>query len=161
MNKEFEEIYRLYVGDVYRFLLKLSGDENVAEELTQETMFRAFKSINRFDGNCKLTVWLCQIGKNCFYDYCRKNKSLGFSEEMPEEPDPVSTELSFEDKETAKRIHRVLHDLDEPYKEVFTLRVFGELSYGDIGEVFGRTDNWARVIFYRAKAKIIDKLNDT
>ena len=158
MNKEFEEIYRLYVGDVYRFLLKLSGDENVAEELTQETMFRAFKSINRFDGGCKLTVWLCQIGKNCFYDYCRKNKSFCYSEELPEEPDPVSTELSFEDKETAKRIHRVLHDLDEPYKEVFTLRVFGELSYGDVGEVFGKSDNWARVIFYRAKAKIIDKL---
>lgn len=158
MKKEFDEIYRLYVGDVYRFLLRLSGDVNVAEELTQETMFRAFKSINKFDGGCKLSVWLCQIGKNCFYDRCRKNKILDFSAEFSEKPAPVNTELSFEDKETAKRIHIVLHGLDEPYKEVFTLRVFGELSYKDIGEVFGRSENWARVIYYRAKAKIVEGL---
>ncbi len=158
MNREFDEIYRLYVGDVYRFLLRLSGDAGLAEELTQETMFRAFRSINKFDGGCKLSVWLCQIGKNCFYDRCRKDSRLDFSAEIPEKPAPVNTELSFEDKETAKRIHIVLHGLDEPYKEVFTLRVFGELSYKDIGEVFGMSENWARVIYYRAKAKIIERI---
>lgn len=159
MNKEFDEIYRLYVGDVYRFLLKLSGDENLAEELTQETMFRAFRYIDSFDGSCKITVWLCQIGKNCFYDYCRKNKKEYFSEDTELIPDKNNMELNFEDKETARKIHRVIHDLEEPYKEVFTLRVFGELSYRDIADIFGKSENWARVIYYRAKLKILEKLH--
>ena len=159
MGKEFDEIYRLYVGDVYRFLLKLSGDENLAEELTQETMFRAFRYIDSFDGSCKITVWLCQIGKNCFYDYCRKNKNEYFSEDTELIPDKNDIELNFEDKETARKIHRVIHDLEEPYKEVFTLRVFGELSYRDIADIFGKSENWARVIYYRAKLKILEKLH--
>ncbi len=158
MNKNFDEIYRLYVGDVYRFLLKLTRNEDLSEEITQETMFKAFKNIDRYNGKCKLTVWLCQIAKNTYYDYCRKNKDNSPDDNSIYENSYI---LQIEDKEEYLNIHKILHTINEPYKEVFTLRTFGELSYKDIADIFGKTENWARIIYYRAKKQIIDKITES
>ena len=154
---EFEEIYRAYFNDVYRYLLRLSGDQHVAEELTSQTFFKAMQGIQTFRGDCEVRVWLCQIGKNCYLTYVKgQNRTHPLDEadwlELPEEGD--SPEQLCERRDQAMRIRKVPHQLPEPYKEVFTLRVFGELPFHSIGELFGKSDNWARVVFYRAKLQI-------
>ncbi len=154
----FEEIYSEYATAVYRFLAGLTRDAHLAEELTQECFYRAYKGIHKFKGDCKLSVWLCQIAKNSYFDYCRKTKASTMLVEMPGEIEPGD---GFLLKENATQIHRILHALDEPYKEVFTLRVFGELSYKDIASLFEKSENWARVVFFRAKTKILDAAHNT
>jgi len=181
---EFEEIYREYFRDVFLFIKGLSQDDNVAEEITSETFFKALKSLDSFKGNCDIRVWLCQIAKNTYYSYLRKNKRLeSFEEQMSEMVGQAAdatggmsgvtgaasatvgqmtkpVEDAVIDKETALAIHRILHDMEEPYKEVFSLRVFGELSFGQIGSIFGKTENWACVTFHRAKAKIQERMEE-
>ena len=158
-----EELYQLYFKDVYLYVLALSKEEVVAEDITQETFFKAMKSIGAFKGECDIRVWLCQIAKNTYYTYCKKQKRFVPAEEVEEEIQerPVSIERRFEDKEQALNIHKVLHTLEEPYKEVFQLRVFGELSFRDIGEIFGKTESWSRVTFYRAKNKLVKKMEES
>ena len=161
--KKMEELYQLYFKDVYLYMLALSKEEVVAEDITQETFFKAMKSIGAFKGECDIRVWLCQIAKNTYYTYCKKQKRFVPAEEVEEEIQerPVSIERRFEDKEQALNIHKVLHTLEEPYKEVFQLRVFGELSFRDIGEIFGKTESWSRVTFYRAKNKLVKKMEES
>lgn len=151
---DFEKIYTEHFTDVYRYVLSLCRDEAIAEEVTQETFFKALKSINSFHGTCKLYVWLCQIAKNTYFSLCKKNKRMraDIDEMQPDINIDLVGDLS--DSESAKRLHRLLHNLKEPYKEVFTLRVFGELPFVQIGELFNKTDSWARVIFYRAKKQL-------
>lgn len=149
-----EEAYDRYFTVVYKYLLSVSRDKDVAEELTQETFFKALQRIGGFRGECSIQVWLCQIAKNAYYDYLRKNKRLVPSEALSEEAAPGSLELDFEKKETAGRLHRILHDLDEPYKEVFSLRTFGELSFKDISSLFGKSESWGKMTYLRAKRKI-------
>ena len=158
-----EELYQLYFKDVYLYVLALSKEEVVAEDITQETFFKAMKFIGAFKGECDIRVWLCQIAKNTYYTYCKKQKRFVPAEEVEEEIQerPVSIERRFEDKEQALNIHKVLHALEEPYKEVFLLRVFGELSFRDIGEIFGKTESWSRVTFYRAKNKLVKKMEES
>ncbi len=156
--KELDEIYRLYVNDVYRYLLKISGNPDTAEELTQETFFRAVNQIRKFRGDSSIKAWLLVIAKNCFYSRTRSADSRNISiEENDSEPasDEDITE-KFINREDTRRLHRAVHELAEPYKEVFSLRIFGELSFRDIAELFGKTESWAKVTFYRAKAKISD-----
>ena len=156
---DFESIYHQYFREVYLFVLKLSGNEKVAEEITQETFFKALKGIDSFQGHCKVNVWLCQIAKNTYFTYLQKQKHYVTDEmEEPVGEDLVDTLISK--KEESFRIHKVLHTLDEPYKEVFTLRIFGELSFKQISELFGRTESWARVTFYRGKQKLQEKLGE-
>ena len=154
----FEEIYSEYAAAVYRFLIGLTHDAQLSEELTQECFYRAYKNLLKFRGDCKLSVWLCQIAKNAYFDYCRKTKAATILNEASGENEP---EDGFLLKENAAQIHRILHSLDEPYKEVFTLRVFGELSYKDIASLFEKSENWARVVFFRAKIKIFDATQNT
>ena len=156
--QDLDEMYREYYGDVYRYLRGLTADEQLAEDLTQETFLRAMRSVKGFRGDCAFRVWLCQIAKNCWYSYCRKQKHIAgeLPEDLPDTAPPPT--LNFEDKETVLEIHRILHTLAEPYKEVFTLRVFGELPFKDIAGLFGKTENWAAVTFHRAKLKIIDQM---
>ena len=151
---EFQEIYDLYFKDVYKYALSLCRDGGLAEEITQETFFKALKSIDSFRGQCRLYVWLCQIAKNTYY-------SLATKKHPPQWEEPAvggSLEDALLTKETAFEIHRVLHRLEEPYKEVFSLRVFGELSFKQIGILFGKTESWARVTFHRAKLKLKEEL---
>lgn len=154
----FQEVYNLYFRDVYRYALSLCRNESVAEEITQETFYKALRKLESFDGKCKVSVWLCQIAKNTYISMCRKDKHLDANADMAMLPDNGSVEDYFCDQETAFAIHKVLHALDEPYKEVFSLRTFGELSFKQIAELFGKTEAWARVTYHRARLKIKEEL---
>ncbi len=161
--QDFEQIYQTYFRDVYRFLLSLTRDADLAEELTAETFVRALASLDTFRGECGIRVWLCQIGKHCWYAHCRRagRAAAPLSEEDAAalaDPAP-SVEDAFADRQTAMQLHRQLHALPEPYREVFSLRVFGELSFAQIGELFDKTENWACVTFHRAKKKLQDALH--
>ncbi len=152
---EFQQVYELYFKDVYKYVLALCRDEHLAEEVTQETFFKALKSIDSFRGQCKLYVWLCQIAKNTYFSMAAKRRNAG--EVFPEAVEDA-LESALLTKESAFEIHRILHDLEEPYKEVFSLRVFGELSFKQIGQLFGKTESWARVTYHRARLKIREEL---
>lgn len=165
---EFEAIYREYFRDVYLYIWGLSKDEHVAEEVTEEAFFHAMKALKGFRGDCDIRVWLCQIAKREYFQYLRKNKRLrltDFSEESGAETAvnigakytasvSGSIEERLVDSETALRIHKVLHNMPEPYKEVFQLRLFSELSFEQIGDIFDKSANWACVTYHRARAKI-------
>ena len=153
---EFEAVYNQYFRDVYRYCLALTRDETLAEEITQETFFKALKSIDRFDGKCKVYVWLCQIAKNTYFTHFRREQKVTASWE--ETSDGGALEERLLERESAFEIHRVLHRLEEPYKEVFSLRTFGELSFRQIGVLFGKTESWARVTYHRARLKIREEL---
>ena len=155
---EFEEVYRLYFRDVYKYALSLTGDEHIAEELTQETFFKALRTIDQFDGRCKIYVWLCQIAKNTYLSLCRKEKHLDHETDTSLMSGDQNIEDRYLSKESAFEIHKILHKLPEPYKEVFSLRAFGELSYQQIAELFGKTETWARVTYHRARLKIKEEL---
>lgn len=153
---EFEEVYRLYFRDVYRYCLALTRDEQMAEEVTQETFFKALGAIDKFDGKCKIYVWLCQIAKNTYFTMHSRDKRQSVLSEEPADWENLEEQLLS--KESAFEIHRILHALEEPYKEVFSLRTFGELPFRQIGELFGKTESWARVTYHRAKLKIKEEL---
>lgn len=155
---DFEAVYRQYFADVYKYVLALSRDEAAAEEVTQETFFKALTAIDSFRGDCQLRVWLCQIARNQYLTLCRERKRFG---ETEEEPGDGGIEDGFADREAAKKLHRLLHDLSEPYKEVFSLRTFGELPFVQIGELFGKTESWARVTYFRARQKLKEEFDGT
>ncbi|MCU5653184.1 RNA polymerase sigma factor [Bacillus mycoides] len=156
---EFESIYRQHFRDVYSFVLSLSLNEKIAEEITQETFFKALNNIDTFNGTCKINVWLCQIAKNTYFTYLDKQKRYD-NNHMTEKTSEINIEALLLDKEETFRIHKALHRLEEPYKEVFTLRVFGELSFKQISQLFKKTESWARVTFHRAKQKIQTTLKE-
>ena len=157
---DLEGIYRTYFEDVRRYALRLCRNENRADELTADVFFRAMNSLDRFRGDCSVYAWLCQIAKNLWMDRCRADKR--FSDELPEDlPSGEDFEQDLADADTAWRLHRILHTLPEPYKEVFSLRVFGELSFERIGALFGKSGNWACVTFHRAKAKVRDQWEES
>ena len=147
---DIETIYRLYFRDVCLFLQGLTRSEALAEELTQETFFRALEHIGQFRGECTLRVWLCQIAKHAWLTHCRRQRRREPEPELREE----GPEERLAEKETAMEVHQVLHSLPEPYREVFSLRVFGELSFGEIAQLFSRTESWARVTYHRARSKL-------
>lgn len=157
MATDFEQIYREHFLDVRKYVLSLSRDEMIAEEVTQETFFKAMQSMDKFNGSCKLYVWLCQIAKNTYFSLCQKRKRVVSSIDADRATE-ADIETDYLDKDTAKQLHALLHNLNEPYKEVFTLRVFGELPFSQIGELFGKTDSWARLIFYRAKKQLQEEM---
>lgn len=155
--QDFDKIYAEYFSFVHKFVLTLCRDSVLAEEITQETFFKALKNIDSFEGKCKISTWLCKIAKNTYCDYAKRNrKNAEISLEFI--PSDENIELQFSDKETAYAIHKALHRLREPYKEVFWLRSFGELSFSQIGVLFGKSENWARVNYYRAKLLIKEDL---
>ena len=157
---DFETVYDLYFRDVYRYTLSLCQNETVAEEITQETFYKALSKLDSFDGKCKVSVWLCQIAKNTYISMCRKDKRLTTDSELEMHISTQSVEESYSAKETVFAIHKALHRLDEPYKEVFSLRTFGELTFRQIGELFGKTETWARVTYHRARLKIKEGLKN-
>lgn len=146
---DFEELYGAYAEDVYRYVFSLCGNSHIAEDVTSETFLKAIKAIGKFKGECSLRVWLCQIAKNTYYNLAKRNKVTA---ELTEElPDSESFEHRLMDKSQAMEIHRALHLLGDPYKEVFALRVFSGLSFAEIGAIFEKAENWARVTYHRAK----------
>lgn len=159
--EDFEAIYVQHFDGVYKYVFSLCRNETMAEEITQETFYQAMEHIDKFEGKCKLYVWLCQIAKNTFLTYAKKQKrhvsetDIDLSKQI--EP---SFENEILDKETVWKLHKLLHELSDPYKEVFSLRVFGELPFSQIGELFGKSDSWARLIFYRAKKELRRNLDE-
>ncbi|MBR1972357.1 MAG: RNA polymerase sigma factor [Oscillospiraceae bacterium] len=153
--QDFQEVYDLYFKDVYKYSLSLCRDPGLAEEITQETFFKALRNIDSFRGQCRLYVWLCQIAKNTYFTYSQKRGRSAPEQEL-------SSGETLEDRlltqESAFEIHKLLHRLPEPYKEVFSLRVFGELSFQQIGLLFGKTESWARVTYHRARMKIKEEM---
>lgn len=158
--EQFDEIYQAYFDPVYRYVLSLSGDTHVAEEVTQETFFKALRSLDRFRGDSSLKSWLCAIAKNIWISGQRKKKTQPI-EQASMLPDPrIGPEERIVRQDESMRVHRVLHCLDEPYREVFTLRALGQLSFRDIGELFGKTENWACVVYHRARARIQKEMEE-
>ena len=146
------EIYERYARTVYRYLLSLTGSPDIAEELTQETFFRAIKQSDRFDGSSSMTTWLCGIAKRVRLEYARKHKEQAELEEVT--LTSPSAEESAIASESRIELLRALHGLEEPAREVTYLRAFGGLSFREIGAVLGITENNARAIFFRAKQKL-------
>jgi len=156
---DFESIYRDYFTDVHRYARSLTMDERLAEEITQETFFRSMRSLSTFRGDCEIRVWLCRIAKNLWLTEAKKRNRFTQDETVLERlEDERDFTIAASDKQTALQIHRALHGLDEPYREVFSMRVFGELSFREIGDLFDKSEHWACVTFHRAKGKIKDRL---
>lgn len=155
---DFEEIYQQYFADVYRYALALSRDSQMAEELTQATFFKALTAIGDFRGECQLRVWLCQIARNEYRSLLRTQARVGPMEEQGKEE---HLEERFSDQEDARKLHALLHRMPEPYKEVFSLRTFGELPYTQIGELFQKSESWARVTYFRARQKLKEEFDGT
>jgi len=160
---KFEEIYEIYFKDVYLYILRLSGNEHIAEEITSETFFKAIQSINEFRGECDIRVWLCQIAKNSYYSYLNKNKKYVNVENdimlnIPNNNISIIDQISNEQK--SKIIQKILHNMTEPYKEVFMWRTFGDLSFKQIGQIFNKSDNWACVTYHRARLMIKEKMEE-
>ena len=157
--EDFESLYTRYYRAVYAYLMTLCRDEHLAAELTQETFFKALKALDRFDGRCPVNVWLCRIAKNALVDAARKASRTAPAEALPDPPDPdAGPAQRAETHYEAMRVHRALHCLPDPYREVFWLRVYGELNFADIARLFEKTESWARVTYYRAKAKLREEL---
>ena len=166
---DIEKLYREYFTPVYRYTLSLVHDPDMAEEITQETFFRALKKINDYRGEASLKVWLCQIARNLSFDSLKKqsrtttltkhddDEAASYEITAGSESNPEEQLLR---KQTAMKIHRILHDLKEPYKEVFQLRTFGDLSFAEIGELFGKSESWARVTYYRSRMMIKEELDE-
>lgn len=157
--KGFDQIYDQYFQDVYKYILAISRSAQAAEEITQETFFLALKNIDSFRGDCDIRAWLCKIAKNQYFRMMEKGKKYS-SQPAPEEPADLDTERDFIKEEDAFHIYQALHAIEEPYKEVFSMRIFGELSFKKIGLIFGKTESWARATYYRAKQKIREKVKE-
>lgn len=155
-----EELYREYGKIVYHFLLSICHDAQLAEELTQETFLQAFLSLERFDGSCKISVWLCQIAKHLFYQHLGKTgREIPTDQtQMPEEKTSSdNVEQSAIAKLELMDVLREMQKLAPQMREVIYLRVMGQLSFKEIGEIVGRSENWARVTFYRGKEQLLIK----
>lgn len=158
---DIEKLYQTYYMDVYSYIMTLIKDASLSEELTQEVFYRAMKS--EFHGKSSELTWLCAIAKNLCTDEFRKRKKEAVLDEQTadaaDHPNHTNIEHTVISKMENLQIHIALHQLEEPYREVFSLRVFGELSFKDIGMVFGKTENWARVTYHRGKLKLQEKLD--
>lgn len=158
---EFEKIYRTYFNDVFLYVRQLSCDTDIAEEITSETFFKAMRSLNSFRGDCDIRVWLCQIAKNAYFTYRKKAERTKPLDDTGGSSIPAQDETAEEQlirHDEAARIQTVLHDLPEPYKEVFMWRVFAELGFKEIAQMFGRSENWACVTYHRARKMIKEKM---
>lgn len=154
---DFEKLFEENRGFIFKYLMKLCRDSSLSEELTQETFFRAYMNLGKLRDEDKAAPWLCGIAKNTYFAWYNENKRLLPLEQaqVTEEPDIAE---SFTEKELSEKAFICLHELEEPYKEVFMLSVFGCLSLKEISKLFGKSESWARVTFYRAKQKLIERM---
>ncbi len=159
-NDTAEKLYEACYMKVFSYVMTLAKNQDDAMEITQEAFFRAISTDKVFRGESESYTWLCAIAKNIFFD--EKRRTARYGEEIVEErPDPEKNiEANLVDSESSFRIHSILHTLEEPYKEVFQLRIFGELSFKQIGSIFGKTETWARVTYHRARLKIVERMEE-
>lgn len=155
---DMEEIYRQYSGTVYAWLMRQCGNDELARELTQETFYQAVRSISRFDGKSSVSTWLCSIARHLYYDSLRRRKQAG---QIPDDlPAPEDFTEQIVRRDQAMAAHRILHTLEEPYREVFTLRTFCDLSHTQIAELFRKSESWSRVTYYRARRMLQDAVKE-
>ena len=152
--QDLEQIYKQYFETVNKYLFCLTHNSDISEELTQETFYRAVKKINTFKGECKMSVWLCQIAKNLWYDELKKNKKLENIEQIFSIQSEENLEENIILNENKLELYKKLQKLDKQTREVIYLRITGELSFKEIGDILNKTENWARVTFYRGKQKL-------
>lgn len=153
--QNIEEIYKEYFETVYKYLFCLTHNGDISEELTQETFYKAVRKIDTYKGECKISVWLCQIAKNLWYDYCRKNKKvINLETSIFNEVNIDETEEKVIANDEKIYLYKKMQNLDEKTREVMYLRITGELSFKEIGVILNKTENWARVTFYRGKTKL-------
>ncbi len=152
-----EKLYDACYMKVYSYVMTLARNEDAASEITQETFYRAMTTKQTFRGESECYSWLCAIAKNIFIDEKRRTSRI---QDEPDETlsDSSDIEQSIVDSETSFRIHMLLHEMEDPYKEVFELRVFGELSFAQIGAIFRKTESWARVTYHRARLKLKERM---
>ena len=158
--EDFQQIFQAFTPVVYRYLLSLCADEDLAQDLTAETFYQAYLHLGTFRGDCKPETWLCQIAKRALWKEQKRRRRTVSPESLAEVPAEERLLEALSDKEQALRLHRHLHALSEPYREVFMLRVLGELSFREIAAICGKTESWAKVTFYRAKNKLLEKMED-
>jgi RNA polymerase sigma factor (sigma-70 family) len=158
----FDALYSLYFRDVYLYIKSICDNDSIAEEITQLTFFQALKSIDQFDGSKDIRAWLFTIAKNSYFSYYKKSKRHTTLDELANDDGDTGVTISEQlaNEEKAFIIHQFLHTMPEPYKEVFSLRVFGELPFDKIGKLFGKSSGWARVTFHRAKSKILTYMEE-
>ena len=154
---ELTEIYEQNAQQVFKYLITLCRNPDIADELTQETFYQAVRSIDNYNGECKMSVWLCQIAKHTYYKYVDKQAKM--STQIQTADPENSLESTIINAENKIEIFRIIHLLEEPYKEIVLLRLLGDLSFKEIGEIHKRNENWARVTFYRAKLKLRERGN--
>lgn len=156
-NQDIDEIYDRYANMVYKYIRVLTNSDDIAEELTQETFFRAIRKIDSFKGNCKISTWLCQIAKYSWYEYRKKsNKEKDISFDYLESIliDNNDIEQNIINKSYKMQIYKQIQYLDEDTKNVVLLRLTGDLSFEEIGQILNKSANYARVTYYRGKQKI-------
>lgn len=152
-----ESIYQEYSKLIFKYLLCLSHNAEIAEDLTQETFLSAFNNINKFKGECKISTWLCQIAKNLWYKELKKSKKISFvqidniKESLKDISNMDETLLNNEYRQT---LYSEIQKLEESVRQVIYLRIIGEFSFKQIGEMLGKKENWARVTYYRGKEKM-------
>ena len=157
-NDACERLYETYYMRVFSFAMTIAGDRHLAEEVTQETFFRAFSKLSDFRGESDELTWLCSIAKHYLADERRRQGRLG---PLPEDAAAPGIEQAVAERDDSFRVHLALHAVEEPYREVFELRVFGELSFRQIGQIFGKTETWARVTYHRARMKLRERMENT
>ena len=158
MDSDFEQIYVEYYKSVYKYLLTITKDNHLAEEITQETFYKALVNIKKYNPDYKMLTWLCTIAKNIYYSTYQKNKKyVTLKDNYVKEEDIINQLIS---NEKSEELLKIVHNLEEQYKEVFILRIYGELSFKQIGNIFSKTESWARVTYYRSKLKIKEKLDE-
>lgn len=154
---ELTEIYEQNAKQVFKYLITLCRNSDIADELTQETFYQAVRSIDNYNGECKMSVWLCQIAKHTYYKYVDKQAKM--TTQVRTADSSNSLEYTLINDENKIELFRIIHLLEEPYKEIVLLRLLGDLSFKEIGEIHQRNENWARVTFYRAKLKLRERGN--
>lgn len=157
----FQKVYEEYAQPVYRFLLSLTGSDDLAEELLAETFYQAFRYIDRFEGRCSIYTWLCQIGKNAWLKEVRRSKR--YRELRLEDVNFPDQKLSIEDqivnREMYLKVLKGVQELPEPYRDVFILHTLGDVTLKEIANMYEKTESWARVTYFRAKQKIVQEVS--
>lgn len=155
---EFEKLFNENREFIFKYLMKMTHDSSLSEELTQETFFRAYMNYASLRNKEKVSVWLCQIAKNTYFAWYNEQKKKASLDVLETASIDESIEDVFVQKELSQKALRCMHELEEPYKEVFMLSVFGGFSLKDISSIFEKSESWARVTFYRAKQKLLERM---
>ena len=157
--KKIEDVYKEYANIIYKYIYSLSNNKDIAEEITQETFLIAVENIKKFRGECKVSVWLCQIAKHLWFKELKKKQKNISIQEIEDLADTQTVEEIFFKKEDKLQLFKNMQKLEPKFRELIYLRMVGNLSFAEIGEILGKTANWARVNFYRAKQKIKEVSN--